>query len=178
MKAFCIGIFTVSCIMLSVAPLRGQDKKAEEQTHQPVRSEMELTPSRIIEKKTPFYAGAKVGALFLFGVEINCIIRNKDHKIGYLAAAAQTSLLLSSLNAGGGIIFGKTGIGIGCRYHHLLWFEKEGNEQIQPAVGPEIVWKNAMGSSQRIMVNLQAGMAISKTSLFPDISIGLFLPLR
>lgn len=178
MKTFCIGIFAVSFIMLTTTFLQGQDKAVEEPPDSLDRSEMELTPSRIIEKKTPFYAGAKVGALFLFGVEINCIIRNKDHKIGYLAAAAQTSLLLSSLNAGGGIIFGKTGLGIGCRYHHLLWFEKEGNEQIQPAVGPEIVWKKAMGSSQRIMVNLQAGMAISKTSLFPDISIGLFLPLR
>jgi hypothetical protein len=165
------------CLCLA-APARAQDQSPASVNDSTASKEITATSARVMEKITPFYAGVKVGALFAFGVEMNCIFRHGEVKVAYLAAAAQTSLLLNTLNAGGGVIFGRTGIGLGCRYHHLLWFEKEGNERVQPAVGPEIVWKKGLGSSGRIMANLHAGMVFSKTSLFPDVTIGLMLPLR
>jgi hypothetical protein len=168
---------TLLCLCLE-APINAQQLPPAPENYDSTATEITATPTRVMEKKTPFYAGVKVGALFAFGVEMNCIFRHGEVKVAYLAAAAQTSLLLNSLNAGGGVIFGHTGIGLGCRYHHLLWFEKEGNERVQPAVGPEIVWKKGLGSSGRIMANLHAGMVFSKTSLFPDVTIGLMLPLR
>lgn len=93
-----------------------------------------------------------------------------------MAAAIQTSLVVNSANVGGGVFLGKTGIGIGCRYHHLLWFESESDSKIQPGYGPEVVWNRTIGT--KYIINLHAGGIITEGSFFPDISFGVFLPLN
>ncbi len=123
-----------------------------------------------------FYLGGKLGLAFIFGIELNYIIQSREVNRTYFAAAIQSSLIVSSANVGGGVFLGKTGIGIGCRYHHLLWFESEKDSKIQPGYGPEVVWNGRIGS--KYLINLHAGGIITKGSFFPDISFGVFLPLN
>lgn len=123
-----------------------------------------------------FYAGAKVGVVYLLGVELNYIMETHEVSRFYLALAVQTSLVVNSANAGGGIFLGKTGLGLGCRYHHLLWFDAEPESKIQPGYGPEIIYNKTIGT--RYIINLHAGGIITKGSFFPDISFGIFLPLN
>jgi hypothetical protein len=123
-----------------------------------------------------FYLGGKLGIIYVFGVEMNYILKSNDVNRMYLAAAAQTSFVVNSINAGGGFFVGKKGIGIGCRYHHLLWFESEKDSKIQPGYGPEVVWNKTIGT--KYIINLHAGGIITKGAFFPDISFGVFLPLN
>jgi hypothetical protein len=126
--------------------------------------------------KNNFYVGAKVGLVFLLGLEMNYIMQTHGTNRFYLAVAAQSSLIINSANAGGGIFLGKTGIGVGCRYHHLLWFESEKESKIQPGYGPEIIYNKTIGT--KYIINLHAGGIVTKGSFFPDISFGIFLPLN
>ncbi|MCG8308619.1 MAG: hypothetical protein MI975_14600 [Cytophagales bacterium] len=123
-----------------------------------------------------FYIGGKLGLIYIFGIETNYILKSNDINRVYLAAAIQTSLVVNSINAGGGFFLGKTGVGVGCRYHHLLWFESEKDSKIQPGYGPEVVWNRTIGT--KYIINLHAGGIISEGSFFPDISFGVFLPLN
>ena len=123
-----------------------------------------------------FYLGGKLGLIYVFGIEMNYILQSRDINRFYFAAAAQTSFVVNSINAGGGIFVGKKGIGIGCRYHHLLWFESEKDSKVQPGVGPEVVWNKTIGT--KYIINLHAGGIITKGTFFPDISFGVFLPLN
>ena len=138
----------------------------------------ETEPEQETIKKTEhnLYLGGKLGLIYIFGVEMNYIIRTREINRIYLAAAIQTSLVVNSANAGGGVFLGRTGIGIGCRYHHLLWFESESESKIQPGYGPELVWNRTIGT--KYIINLHAGGIITKGSFFPDISFGVFLPLN
>lgn len=123
-----------------------------------------------------FYLGGKLGLIYVFGIELNYIIQSQEINRIYMAAAIQTSLVVNSANVGGGVFLGKTGIGIGCRYHHLLWFESESDSKIQPGYGPEVVWNRTIGT--KYIINLHAGGIITEGSFFPDISFGVFLPLN
>ena len=123
-----------------------------------------------------FYLGAKVGIAYILGIETNYILQTKYVNRLYLAAAVQSSFIINSVNAGGGIFLGRSGIGIGCRYHHLLWFESEKDSKIQPGYGPELVYNKTIGT--KYIINLHAGGIITEGSFFPDISFGVFLPLN
>lgn len=123
-----------------------------------------------------FYLGGKLGLIFVFGIELNYIIQTHEINRVYFAAAIQSSLIINSANVGGGFFLGKTGVGLGCRYHHLLWFESEKDSKIQPGYGPEVVWNKTIGT--KYIINLHAGGIITKGSFFPDISFGVFLPLN
>lgn len=123
-----------------------------------------------------FYLGGKLGFVYVFGIETNYILQTNDINRIYLAAAIQSSIVVNSANAGGGFFLGKTGIGVGCRYHHLLWFENEKESRIQPGYGPELVWNRTIGT--KYIINLHAGGIITEGSFFPDISFGVFLPLN
>jgi len=123
-----------------------------------------------------FYLGGKLGLIYVFGIEMEYIIQSKEINRVYFATAIQTSLVVNSINAGGGFFLGKTGVGIGCRYHHLLWFESEKDSKIQPGYGPEVVWNRTIGT--KYIINLHAGGIITEGSFFPDISFGVFLPLN
>ncbi len=123
-------------------------------------------------------AGAKVGLLFAFGLEINYILSNKRTNILYLAAAAQSSIIWNTVNAGGGFFLGNTGFGVGCRYNHVLWFELENSEKSSPGYEPEIVWYKKVGFNRNMYINLHGGAIITKSRVFPDVTIGFMLPLR
>lgn len=123
-----------------------------------------------------FYLGAKVGLVYVFGIELEYIIQTNEINRMYLATSVQSSLIINSFNAGGGFFLGKTGVGMGCRYHHLLWFESEKESKIQPGYGPEVIWNKTIGT--KYIVNLHAGGIITEGSFFPDISFGVFLPLN
>ena len=122
------------------------------------------------------YAGAKLGLVYILGLEMNYILETKEINRLYLAVAIQSSVVVNSANAGGGVFLGRTGIGVGCRYHHLLWFEDEGQSKIRPGYGPELVYNKTIGT--KYIINLHAGCVISKGSYFPDVSFGVFLPLH
>jgi hypothetical protein len=126
--------------------------------------------------KHNFYLGAKVGLVYIFGIELDYIIQTNDINRIYLATAVQSSLIVNSFNAGGGFFLGKSGVGLGCRYHHLLWFENEKESKIQPGYGPEVIWNKTIGT--KYIINLHAGGIITEGSFFPDISFGVFLPLN
>ncbi|NJN28401.1 MAG: hypothetical protein HC819_21730 [Cyclobacteriaceae bacterium] len=121
------------------------------------------------------YFGAKVGLIYFFGLELDYIFKTRDVSRFYLAAAAQSSLIITSANAGGGVFLGRTGIGVGCRYHHLFWFESEDESRIQPGYGPEIIYNKTIGS--KYIFNLHAGGVITEGYFFPDVTFGVFLPL-
>ena len=123
-----------------------------------------------------FYLGAKVGLVYVIGIELEYIIQSNEINRIYLATSVQTSLIVNSINAGGGFFLGKTGVGLGCRYHHLLWFESENDSKIQPGYGPEVIWNKTIGT--QYVINLHAGGIITKGSFFPDLSFGVFLPLN
>jgi hypothetical protein len=130
------------------------------------------------EKNTEhnFYVGAKVGFAYVLGVELNYILKTREVNRLYLAAAIQSSFVVNSANAGGGFFIGKSGIGFGCRYHHLLWFESEPKTKIQPGYGPEIVYSKTIGT--KYIINLHGGAIITEGIVFPDISFGVFIPLN
>jgi hypothetical protein len=123
-----------------------------------------------------FYVGAKVGLVYVLGIEINYILQTHEVNRLYLAAAIQSSFIVNSANAGGGFFLGKSGLGVGCRYHHLLWFESEKDSKIQPGYGPELVYNKTIGT--KYIINLHAGGIITEGSFFPDISFGVFIPLN
>ena len=122
------------------------------------------------------YLGAKLGLVFVFGLELEYIFQTKNINRFYLAAAVQSSVIINSANAGGGFFLGRSGIGVGCRYHHLLWFENEKESTIQPGFGPEVVYNKTIGT--KYIINLHAGGIVTEGSFFPDISFGVFLPLN
>lgn len=126
--------------------------------------------------KNNFYVGAKVGLVYVLGIEINYILQTHEVNRLYLAAAIQSSFIVNSANAGGGVFLGRSGLGVGCRYHHLLWFESEKDSKIQPGYGPELVYNKTIGT--KYIINLHAGGIITEGSFFPDISFGVFLPLN
>ncbi len=123
-----------------------------------------------------FYLGAKVGLVFLIGLELEYILQTKEVNRFYLAASVQTSVIVNSANVGGGIFLGKTGLAVGCRYHHLLWLESEKDSNVEPGYGPEVIWTKTVGT--KYVINLHAGGIIAKNTFFPDISFGLFIPLN
>lgn len=123
-----------------------------------------------------FYLGAKVGLVFLIGLELEYILQTKNVNRFYLAASVQTSVIFNSANAGGGIFLGKTGLALGVRYHHLLWLESEKDSNVEPGYGPEVIWTKTVGT--KYIINLHAGGIIAKNTFFPDISFGLFIPLN
>ena len=122
------------------------------------------------------FLGAKVGVVYVFGIELDYIIQTKGINRVYLATSVQSSVIINSLNIGGGFFLGKTGVGLGCRYHHLLWFESEKDSRVQPGYGPEVIWNKTIGT--KYIINLHAGGIITEGSFFPDISFGVFLPLN
>jgi hypothetical protein len=123
-----------------------------------------------------FYIGAKVGLVYVLGIEMNYILQTHEVNRLYLAAAIQSSFIVNSANAGGGFFLGNSGLGVGCRYHHLLWFESEKDSKIQPGYGPELVYNKTIGT--KYIINLHAGAIITEGSFFPDISFGVFIPLN
>jgi len=123
-----------------------------------------------------WFAGAKVGLIYLFGLELQYNLATKGVNRMYLAAAVQSSVVVNSANIGGGIFLGKTSLGLGCRYHQLLWFKGEAESQIQPGYGPEIIWNKKIG--EKNLINLHAGGIITEGAFFPDISFGLMIPLK
>ena len=133
-------------------------------------------PEDIKKTNHNFYLRAKVGLVYVFGVELEYIIQTREINRFYLATSIQSSIIVNSFNAGGGFFLGKSGIGLGCRYHHLLWFESEKGSKIQPGYGPEVIWNKTIGT--KYIINLHAGGIITKGSFFPDISFGVFLPLN
>ena len=141
-----------------------------------INENVPLNEEKIHNTNNRFYLGAKVGLVFVLGIELEYIFQTQEISRIYLAAAFQSSLIISSANAGGGFFLGKTGIGLGCRYHHMLWFESEKESKIQPGYGPEVVYNKTIGT--KYIVNLHAGCIITEGSYFPDISFGLFLPLN
>jgi hypothetical protein len=136
-------------------------------------SEPEISDKQVSHN---FYLGGKLGLVYVFGIEANYIIQSQNVNRVYFAAAVQTSFVVNSINAGGGFFVGKKGLGIGCRYHHLLWFESERDSKIQPGYGPEVVYSKTIGT--KYIINLHAGGIITKGTIFPDISFGVFLPLN
>ncbi len=141
-----------------------------------VKSSNNQEDGNLKKTKHNFYLGAKVGLVYVLGIELDYIVQTDDINRFYLAAAVQSSVVVNSINAGGGFFLGKTGIGLGCRYHHLLWFESEKDSKIQPGYGPEVIWNKTIGT--KYIINLHAGGIITKGAFFPDISFGLFLPLN
>ena len=136
-------------------------------------------PQQVDESKKMnhnFYLGAKVGLIYLIGIELDYIIQTNEINRIYFATSIQTSLIVNSFNAGGGFFLGKSGVGLGCRYHHLLWFESEAESKIQPGYGPEVVYNKTIGT--KYIINLHAGGIITEGSFFPDVSFGVFLPLN
>lgn len=133
-------------------------------------------PDELKKTNHNFYLGAKVGLVYVFGIEFQYIIQTNEINRIYLATSVQSSIIVNSINAGGGFFLGKTGIGLGCRYHHLLWFEGENVSKIQPGYGPEVIWNKTIGT--KYIINLHAGGIITEGSFFPDISFGVFLPLN
>ena len=123
-----------------------------------------------------FYLGAKVGVIFLLGVELDYVFKTKDISRFYMAVAVQSSVIINSANAGGGVFLGNSGLGLGCRYHHLLWFESEKESTIQPGVGPEVIYNKSIGT--KYILNLHAGAIITEGYVFPEISFGVFMPLN
>ena len=123
-----------------------------------------------------FYLGAKVGLVYILGIETSYIYQTQNVSRIYFAAAIQSSFIVNSANIGGGVFLGRTGVGLGCRYHHLLWFESEKDSKIQPGYGPEVVYNKTIGT--KYIINLHAGGIITEGSFFPDISFGVFLPLN
>jgi hypothetical protein len=139
----------------------------------------ETTAGNIDQEKTVrsnLYVGAKVGLVYVLGIEMNYILQTHEVDRLYLAAAIQSSFIVNSANVGGGFFLGRTGVGVGCRYHHLLWFESEKESKIQPGYGPELIYNKTIGT--KYMINLHAGAIITEGSLFPDISFGVFIPLN
>jgi hypothetical protein len=126
--------------------------------------------------KGKLYAGAKVGLVYILGLEMSYVLETQNTSRLYLAAALQSSFIINSANAGGGVFLGRSGVAVGCRYHHLLWFESENDSKIQPGYGPEVIYNKTIGT--KYIVNLHAGGIITKGSFFPDISFGVFLPLN
>jgi len=123
-----------------------------------------------------WFAGAKVGLIYLFGLELQYNLTTKGVSRMYLAAAVQSSVVVNSANIGGGVFLGNTGLGIGCRFHQLLWFESEKESNIQPGYGPEIIWNKKIGAKN--LVNLHAGGIITEGAFFPDISFGVLIPIK
>lgn len=122
-------------------------------------------------------AGAKLGVVFAFGVELNYIWRHYDRKITYLAASAQTSIIINSINGGGGFFLTKWGLGAGFRYHYLIRLYEEGEKVFLQGYAPEIVWYKQMGPQKNWYMNLKAGVVLNRDQPWPDISFGIFLPL-
>jgi hypothetical protein len=122
------------------------------------------------------YVGAKVGLVYLLGIEMDYILQTRGVNRLYAAAALQSSFIVNSANIGGGVFLGKTGIGIGCRYHHLLWFESEKDSKIQPGYGPEVIYNKTIGT--KYIINLHVGSIITEGSFFPDVTFGIFIPLN
>ena len=169
-----LAVFVVLICLMFVCPTPGMTYSFIEQPDSQPGDSIELEKVKTV--KNNFYAGAKVGLVFLLGLEMNYIMQTHGTNRFYLAVAAQSSIVINSANAGGGIFLAKTGIGIGCRYHHLLWFESEKESKIQPGYGPEIIYNKTIGT--KYIVNLHAGGIVTKGSFFPDISFGIFLPLN
>lgn len=159
---------------ITVALLISVSHATNAQEMQTPKQEIEIEIEKPVNHN--FFLGGKLGLIYLFGIETNYILQTKGINRIYLAAAIQTSLVVNSANAGGGFFLGKTGIGLGCRYHHLLWFESEKDSKIQPGYGPEVVWNRTIGT--KYIINLHAGGIITEGSFFPDISFGVFLPLN
>lgn len=125
-----------------------------------------------------FLAGAKVGALFAFGLELNYMLKNSRRKILYLGAAAQTSIVLNAVNGGGGVFITNWGLGVGARYNHVFRLYDESISLGIPGYSPEVVWYKEMGPNRNWYINLRAATIITKEDFWPDISFGIFLPLN
>jgi hypothetical protein len=136
-------------------------------------------PSAQTPKKNRHHllAGAKLGVVYVFGVELNYIWRHKERKITYLAASGQTSIVLNSINGGGGFFITGWGLGAGFRYHHLIRLYEEGDKVFLPGYAPEIVWYKEMGPQKNWYINMKAGIILNRDQKWPDISFGMFLPL-
>jgi hypothetical protein len=170
--------FSFTVIIFVISSLLGTDSVFAQSHVDDQRGVKGIDYQNGVEKtsKSHWYAGARLGAAFIFGLEMQYNYVSRDVPRIYLAAAAQSSLILNTINGGGGVFLGQTGLGVGCRYHHLLWFENEKDTQIQPGYGPEIIWNKNIGT--KYLVNLHAGCVISDGSYFPDITFGLLLPLN
>jgi len=122
-------------------------------------------------------AGVKLGVVYAFGVEIDYIWRHMDRKMTYLSASGQTSIVLNSINGGGGIFLTRWGLGAGFRYHHLIRIYEEGDNVFLPGYSPEIVWYKEMGPQKNLYIHMKAGVILNRDQKWPDISFGIFLPL-
>ena len=165
-------VFSISILTFSGGAVCGQDTSQNSIPSQFVYNQQEVNPG----STSQWYAGAKVGLIYLFGLELQYNLSTNGIRRIYLAAAVQSSLVVNSANIGGGVFLGKTGLGLGCRYHHLLWFESEADSKIQPGYGPEIIWAKKIG--EKNLVNLHAGGIITEGVFFPDISFGWLIPLK
>ncbi len=123
------------------------------------------------------YAGAKVGAIFVVGLELNYILNSKNRQIMYLASSAQSTFVINTVNVGGGIFLGKTNLGVGCRYNRTFRIESEKHSKTGEGWAPEVVWYKAVGPNNKFLVNLHAGTIFTNDGIYPDITFGVFLPL-
>lgn len=165
------AIITIAtlCVFFTTTA-RGQSPSAN---YVPASGSVEMEQ---VQTRNNIYVGAKVGLVYLLGIEMEYILQTKNVNRLYAAAALQSSFIVNSANIGGGVFLGKTGIGLGCRYHHLLWFESEKESKIQPGYGPEIVYNKTIGT--KYIINLHAGGIVTKGSVFPDVTFGIFIPLN
>ncbi len=164
--------FLICLVILGNQSLYSQHISQDSTQNQQAKNMPEAHPG----SGSHWFAGAKVGLIYLFGVELQYNLTTKGVSRMYMAAAVQTSVVVNSANIGGGVFLGKTGLGLGCRYHHLLWFEGEADSKIQPGYGPEIIWNKKIGAKN--LVNLHAGGIVTEGAFFPDISFGLMIPLK
>jgi hypothetical protein len=171
-----MGGFKLHSFLILAMGLMTLDTLQAQSTENPPNKASKEIVNQNSNTKHNFYLGAKVGLVYILGIETNYILQTREINRLYLAAAVQSSFIVNSINAGGGIFLGKTGVGLGCRYHHLLWFESEKDSKIQPGYGPELVYNKTIGT--KYIINLHAGGIITKGSFFPDISFGVFLPLN
>jgi hypothetical protein len=125
-----------------------------------------------------FLTGVKVGAVFVFGVELDYILKHKGRKLLYIAAAGQTSIVINTINGGGGFFLTRWGLGVGCRYNHVIRLYDENISVGIPGYSPEVVWYKEMGLNRNWYINLRAATIITKEDFWPDISFGIFLPLN
>lgn len=164
--------FTICLVILNNQALYSQHISQDSAQNQQAKNQHEAHPG----SGSHWFAGAKVGLIYLFGLELQYNLTTRGVNRMYMAAAVQSSVVVNSANIGGGVFLGKTGIGLGCRYHHLLWFENKAESKFQPGYGPEIIWNKKIGAKNQI--NLHAGGIVTEGAFFPDITFGLMIPLK
>ncbi|MGF1638259.1 MAG: hypothetical protein ACFCUU_14360 [Cyclobacteriaceae bacterium] len=121
------------------------------------------------------YFGTRLGGVFVAGMNLMYMHVRNNRPTFYFEGAAQTTLLINSLNGAAGI-FITDKLSVTMRYHWIYRnvFESEYNGH---AWAPELSWFKPIGMSRKKMINLRAGVVIEEV-LYPDISFGIIFPLN